>query len=228
MRAVFAALRFVLVPCLAVLAVACDRDASRAPTSDTAADTTPTVAATPAPDTARPVFAIDIWPGEGRALLESATDTIVLHRQPSPASPVTHRMATTVGQRLTYDSTVFQTMEPGRLRVLAPFNIRARVVGNVTRLSRQRYYSTQFQLTSIPVDTSSRLEFLQYRAEGSCFIRLDSRVLEAQDCPATNRIEFSLDEEPVTRRWARIVIDERRGGWALVEDVKIIIAGRQF
>ena len=228
MRGFCELMRLALVPGLVVGMLGCDRNAaSRDTLSDSAADTVAAAPAPPAPDTSRPVFEIDLWPGEGIPMLEAATNMVTLHRRPSPASPVTHQLQVAVGQRITYDSTTYQTMAPAPIRVLAPFNVRGRVLGNVTRLTRDRYYSSQYQLTSLPVDTTSQLEMLQYRAEGSCFVRLNGRVVDAQDCPAMNSIEFALEGEPVTRLWARVV-DGRRVGWALVSDSTVRIAGRQF
>ena len=228
MRRPFGFTRVTLLVASAV-ALGCDRDdASRVPPPDTLADTTPIAAdLPPAPDTSRPIFEIDLWPGEGTPMLESATEVLTLHRRPSPASPVTHELNVGLDHRLTYDSTVHQTMVPGRLRVLAPFNIRGRVLGNVSRLSRATYYATQHQRTMVPVDSTSRLEFLQLRAEGSCFVRLNGRVIDATDCPAMNRIEFALEQEPVNRLWARVV-EGRRVGWVLVSDSTVRIAGRQY
>ena len=228
MRRPFGFIRLSL-PVAVALTIACDRDdASRVPPPDTLADTAAIVAdVPPAPDTSRPIFEIDLWPGEGIPMLESATGVLTLHRRPSPASPVTHELNVGVDHRLTYDSTTYQTMIPGRLRVLAPYNIRGRVLGNVSRLTEDRYYSTRLQQTIMPVDSTSRLEFLQYRAEGSCFVRLNGRVIDAEDCPAMNPIEFALEEEPVTRLWARVV-EGKRVGWVLVSDSTVRIAGRQF
>ena len=211
-----------------VLVLACDRGDAPPVSADTLPDATPIAAELPpAPDTARPIFEIDLWPGEGIPMLESVAGVLTLHRRPSPASPVTHELKVGADYRLTYDSTVYQTMAPGRIRVLAPFNIRGRVLGNVSRLTRDRYYATQLQSTVVSVDSTSRLEFLQYRAEGSCFVRLGGRVIDAEDCPAMNPVEFALEEEPVTRLWARVV-DGRRVGWVLVSDSTVRIAGRQF
>ena len=212
-----------------VLALACARDdASEGPPPDTLAAAAPVaVDLPPAPDTSRPIFEIDVWPGEGIPTLESVSEVLTLHRRPSPASPVTHELQVGVDHRLTYDSTVYQTMVPGRIRVLAPYNIRGRVLGNVSRLTRAGYYSTQHQRTVVSVDSSSRLEFLQHRGEGSCFVRLNGQVIDAADCPATNPIEFAVEEEPVTRLWARVV-EGRRVGWLLVSDSTVRIAGRQF
>lgn len=228
MRQSFGFTRITLLAVFA-LALACARDdASDVPPADSLADAAPVdVDLPPAPDTSRPIFEIDLWPGEGIPTLESTTQVLTLHRRPSPASPVTHELHVGVDHRLTYDSTVYQTMVPGRIRVLAPFNIRGRVLGNVSRLTRAGYYSAQHQRTVMSVDTSSRLEFLQYRAEGSCFVRLNGRVIDAEDCPAMNPIEFVVEEEPVTRLWARI-IEGRRVGWVLVSDSTVRIAARQF
>ena len=217
------------LPVAFALALACDRDdASRLPPPDTLADAAPiAVELPPAPDTSRPIFEIDLWPGEGIPTLESVTEVLTLHRRPSPASPVTHELRVGVNHRLTYDSTVHQTMIPGRLRVLAPFNIRGRVLGNVSRLTGRTYYGTQHQRTMVPVDSTSRLEFLQLRAEGTCFVRLNRRVIDAEDCPAMNPIEFALEEQPVTRLWVRVV-EGRRVGWLLVTDSTVQIVGRQY
>ena len=227
MRGPTAYLRVAFLASLASLASACERDA--APSTDTAVvDTQVAVQpSAPAPDTSRPVFEIDLWPGEGIPILEAATETLVLRRRPSPAAPVAHEMRVALDQRVSFDSARYQTMTPARLRVLAPFNILGRVLGNVTRLTRTEYYSSRYPRTSVAVDSTSALEFLQNRAEGSCFVRLDGRVIDADDCPATNRIEFALDGEPETRLWVRLV-EGSRAGWVLVTDSTLRIAGRQF
>ena len=227
MRRPFGFTRVTLLLALA-LGLACDRDDASQVPQDTLADTVPVAAELPpAPDTSRPIFEIDMWPGEGIPTLESATEVLTLHRRPSPASPVTHELNVGLDHRLTYDSTVHQTMVPGRLRVLAPFNIRGRVLGKVSRLTQRSYYATQHQRTMVPVDSTSRLEFLQHRAEGTCFVRLNGRVIDAEDCPAMNPIEFALEQKPVTRLWVRVV-EGRRAGWLLVTDSTVRIAARQY
>ena len=58
-------------------------------------------------------------------------------------------------------------------------------------------------------------------------MRLNGRVIDAEDCPAMNPIEFKLEEKPETRLWVRVV-EGRRVGWLLVTDSTVNIVGRQY
>ena len=56
-------------------------------------------------------------------------------------------------------------------------------------------------------------EYLQYRAEGTCFIRIERRVIDA-DCPAYMKSMFKVEIEPKTELWIHVVFPGGPAGLA--------------
>ena len=71
------------------------------------------------------------------------------------------------------------------------------------------------------------LEYLQYRAEGSCFIRMEGGVIDADDCPANNKSLFKIEAEPTVESWIHVVL-RGSSGWLLVNDSGMKEVDREF
>jgi len=78
----------------------------------------------------------------------------------------------------------------------------------------------------LPVQAGDTVEYLQYRAEGTCFIRIASDVIDAKLCPNQQPSRFRLDTEPITEWWIHVTIKGKPAGWLLVSDAVVKVVDR--
>ena len=173
-------------------------------------------------------FTVDLWPGEGIPVIEARRAVLRLRAAADPASRVVDTLRARIGQRLVFDSTRVQTIETGRIRVLTPMRVAGRDMGDVTQISLDQYYSPTRGDVSLPVPASATIEFLQYRAEGTCFIRIERRVIDAQPCPGFGKESVTVEREPATRWWIRVQGQRGAFGWVLVSDSTAQAVRREF
>lgn len=173
-------------------------------------------------------FAVDLWPGEGIPVIEMQDTALLVRAQPDPAAEVVDTLRGRTGQRVAFDSTRYQTIATGAFEILQPFQLTGRDLGAIRRLTLDQYYHSSVTETSIPLPAPATIEFLQYRAEGTCFVRIDRRVIDAQPCPGFGRESVTVVREPVTRWW--ILTRGTRGvpGWLLVSDTTARSVRREF
>jgi hypothetical protein len=166
------------------------------------------------------VFEIGLWPGEGRPDLVAGTTTLVPRTEPrrdAPTGPVLH---VEKGRALHFDETLYRTTLAGKLRARRDSQVTGRRLGPVSQLSRDDYYSDRFPKASLPVPSGEAIGYLQPRAEGSCFVRVRGEVVDADPCPhlvGDPPAGFTLESEPRTEWWVRVLIDGRPVGWILVD-----------
>jgi hypothetical protein len=163
-----------------------------------------------------PVFQIELWPEEGIPAFEATGEPLRLHETPNRAALVTYVVETTAGTPIEFDGTRYQTWEPGTIEVLEAAVIGGRDMGAVQHLTRDQYYSLDFPHEEWRVVPGDTIEYLQYRAEGTCFVRIEGVVVNADLCPAFLQDAFLVATEPVTEWWIHATIGERTG-WLLVD-----------
>jgi hypothetical protein len=174
------------------------------------------------------VFAADLWPGEGIPVIELRRPAVPVYAQPDPTSAVVDTLRGRVGQRVAFDSTRYQTIESGTIRIHTSLELKGRDLGDVTHLTLDRYYHPNAVETSIPLTASSTVEFLQYRAEGTCFVRVQNTVIDAQPCPGFGPESVSVVRDPVTRWWVLVRGEKDKPGWLLVSDSTAKSVRREF
>ncbi len=174
------------------------------------------------------LFTVDLWPGEGIPVIEARRSALPLRAAPDPGSRVVDTLRGRVGQRLVYDSTRLQTIEAGSMRVLNPMQVAGRDMGEVTHVSLDEYYAPTRRDVSVPVPASSTIDFLQHRAEGTCFVRVDRKVIDANPCPAFTTDHVRVEREPLTRWWIRVRGQGGVSGWVLVSDSTAQSTRREF
>jgi hypothetical protein len=167
-----------------------------------------------------------LWPGEGRPIFAAAAPRLELRGQPSRSAIVVAAWSGRVGQRLAFDDTRYRTVKAGRFLVLRAATITGRDLGEIRRLSRADYYSSRFSATRVNVKTDDTVEYLQYRGEGTCFIRVAGRVIDADLCPTQQPNSFRVDVKPETEWWIHIV-DGQTKGWLLVTDAAARVVQRE-
>lgn len=181
------------------------------------------------PDTTPAVqFAIDLWPGEGIPVIEARRGVLWLRAAPDSSAPVVDSLSGPVGRRIAFDSTRFQTIRSGELRVVTRLHVAGRDLGELTHLTRDRYYHAPAPDVSIPVAAPGTIEFLQYRAEGTCFVRIEKRVIDAQPCPGFGKESVEVVRQPVTKWWILVRGQSGAYGWLLVSDSTAQSVRREF
>lgn len=178
----------------------------------------PPPAAQPAPriDSTLPTFEIALWPGEGIPVIVAAVERLELRERPYEWARVVATLQVRQGDTLRYDATRYQTITPATVRVLRADSIEGRNLGRIRLLTRDAYYSDRHPRTATAVQAASTFEFLQHRAEGSCFVRVGGSVLDADVCPIHDDAAFRSSGEPVTRWWIRVAEPGRPPGWTRV------------
>jgi len=170
--------------------------------------------------TREPNFEVNMSPGEGIPTLQAETPQLDLRDVPSKSARVTNTVKVPLHQRLASDGDSYQTIQPGRIRVLIATTVGGRMIGSVKRLSKSDYYSGKFSDATMEVRPGMNIEFLQYRAEGSCFVRIESKVIDASACPAFDKEKFQIESEPKTEWWVHIQVG-KTAGWLLVDESEV-------
>ena len=177
-------------------------------------------------------FDSELWPGEGIPRFAAKTDSLVLHKEPSLSSPVVAKHPVEKGEEILYDQTRFRTIRPGRVTTRQSGVLLGRSLGNITYLSKERYYSQEPGWTAIPYQESDSFEYLQYRAEGSCLIRRNSEVLEIEGCPwlsGSQAHHFHVEAKPIMQWWIRVIDKHKQPvGWLLVDEKSVEFLPRMF
>src|SRR5689334_71839 len=149
------------------------------------------------------IFESDLLPGEGPYEFEAAATRLQLHELPFPSSRISQTIKVSDHQRLPWDDQRYRTIKVGHIRVLKPSSVDGRVMGPIRHLSVKDYQSDLFRRIEIEVTPATNIEYLQYRAEGNCFIRIKNDVIEA-GCPWGDKSAFKLDSEPKTEEWIHL------------------------
>jgi hypothetical protein len=189
----------------------------------------------PAPDSAAQgsdagttlTFEVELWPGEGIPVVTAVRDHLPLLRSPSPEAANAESLSVPIGTRIAYDSTRVQTIAPAMVRVTDSSVVRGRFFGAVHLLTRDRYYSDALRDTVIALAPSEHFEYLQPRAEGSCFVRIRGSVVEANPCPTHDSASFMVSGEPELRWWI-FVSGGAASGWLLVSDSTAKVVRREL
>lgn len=169
-------------------------------------------------------FQVGVWPGEGRPVFE-ANGPVQLRAEPAGSAEVTSVLNVPAGQPLTFDETVYRTMTPGLFLARRRSVVKGRDLGDLTTLSRMDYYTGRFEQVELPVSAGERIEYLQYRAEGTCFVRVRSRIIDAHMCPTESPDDFDMRSEPTVEWWIHLV--DGRAGWVAVSSDTVKVVGRQ-
>ena len=172
-------------------------------------------------------FTIDLWPGEGIPVIEARRAAIPLRASPDPSAPIVGSAAESVGVRLRFDSTRVQTIEPGILVTTGAITIAGRELGSVRHLTRAQYYAAHPD-TTVALPAAAPFDLLQHRAEGTCFVRIGERVLDARRCPVLDAASVRSEREPVIRWWIGLRGIEGTFGWMIISDTTARSVRREF
>jgi hypothetical protein len=174
------------------------------------------------------VFETELWPGEGRPQFQVLANELAIHERPSSSARIVRRLSVAPGQDIAFDETRYRTTESGHLQVLAATHITGRVLGPIRSLTRDAYYRGHFPRQTVACKQGDEIEYLQYRAEGTCFVRVGDQVVDADPCPAQDDRTFRLATKPKTEWWIRVILDPIPVGWVMVDGKAVKHSGRTF
>jgi len=172
------------------------------------------------------IFECDIWPGEGRPRLR-AVGPLELYASPTRDSRQS-QLTVPASQDLVFDRVITRTTSVAPVTVLQATSMSGLRFGAVARVAREDYYGGKISRGHVNVSPQSRIEYLQYRAEGECFVRVDGVVWAVEDCPTRYKDTYAVAGEPVVELWARIIHQGRAAGWVLVDGKRVRVVGRTF
>jgi hypothetical protein len=183
---------------------------------------------TPAsPRVPEPTFEVALWPGEGIPVIHSVRDSLVLSTAPREGAPAAGVLRAKPGEPLRFDSTRYQTVGAAFVRALRPVTVEGRDLGARRFLAREEYYSGAFPDTTMTVAPPDSIEFLQHRAEGSCFVRIRGHVVDADPCPVFLADAFTPAAPPRTDWWV-FVAGKAASGWLRLGDSTARVVDRRF
>ncbi len=178
------------------------------------------------------MFEVGLWPEEGRPRLVAGTTVLLPRTEPRNDAPTGTAVHFKKGQAVEFGETVYRTLVPGRFRFLKDGQVKGRRFGSIMRLSPDDYYSDRYPTDSFPVRVGEVIDYLQYRAEGTCFVRIRGEVVDADPCPdvLTGSVErlVNVDVKPKTEWWVQVVLNGRPAGWLLVDGKNVRERGRTF
>lgn len=165
-------------------------------------------------------FESELWPGEGIPVFTAKSNlTLSIHSKADRSSNAVSSFNVKKGQKLHYDKTIYKNVKPGKVLVLKPFKIAGRNFGQISRLSREKYYDEKVPYGPMEISKNDEISYLQYRAEGHCFISKGTDVLELDYCPWIDPSEkgFRVVSEPENEWWVRVTENKKPIGWVQVQ-----------
>jgi hypothetical protein len=162
------------------------------------------------------VFETNMPPGEGPHDFMAAGDQLILRALPSGESRTVRSLKVSPGQELPYDQARYRTTREGHIRVVAPFIVKGRMIGQVRYVSGAEYGSDRYRDVELPVTAGADIGYVQYRSEGTCFVRMGKDVIDAAPCPALDRSLTRVESEPAAELWIHVSLGSSVG-WLRIE-----------
>jgi hypothetical protein len=173
-----------------------------------------------------PHFVSELWPEEGRPHFAVKHARTSLQTSPSKAATGPN-LILRPGTEIAFDSTRYVTLRPGTLVARDSAVLTGRNLGKITYLSVHDYYSAPQSTTTVPILRGDQIEYLQYRAEGTCFIRVGGDVIDVDDCPHGSE-HFQVLSEHILEWWIHVSMPNRMGGWLLVDSTNVALLKRTY
>lgn len=214
---------------LLIFAVGCgavepiDDAAPPAPSADRAPSADAAPAAGPAPARAQGSgFVYEGWPGEGRPVL-TVTREIGIALADRPGGPGGAPCTVARGETLDFERSVVRTERPGEVTLDAPHPVPpgSTNFGAVSGLSReQQYAAAPAGVVPAELRPDQRIEHLAYRAEGTCYYRVEREVLGTM-------CFHDAAQDAATSWWVRTTCGGE-AGWLRVDTLNGVEIGRQL
>lgn len=125
-------------------------------------------------------FESALFPGEGPIRIRASGDEMVLRKAPMAYAGIADTIWLVQGEIIKWSNARFRTVVPGLLLVSEDCSIDGSRYGRVFYLSRKDYYRGSGKWETFRFSKRDTIEYLQYRAEGSAFLRMDGTVISAE------------------------------------------------
>lgn len=170
-------------------------------------------------------FSTDVWPGEGRPVLEVTSGPLTLFDDPDSRSQ-SRAISAVKGTRIEFTDSYYCTQSTGVLRILTALSVAGRKFGQQSHFTKSEYYSP-FEPAELEFRSGDLVTIMQYRAEGYCFVRWGGELFEVDLCTFIGQKTVEVVDEPITEWWVKLSIDGAVG-WALVDQIDLQVVGRTF
>ncbi len=179
----------------------------------------------------RPVpgsFETELFPGEGIPEFRAVkTTSLALRAEPLKSAAVVGRVKVKSGERVEYDRVRHRVITPGQIEIVGPVTIKGRVLGPISFLSKDSYYSGSYPTATFKLTAGRVIEYLQYRAEGTDFLRIDGQVVDAYEYVGKPELWRTV-RQPTTELWIHVLFHNRPAGWLLLQAEQVKEAARHF
>lgn len=153
--------------------------------------------------------------------LQVIADQLPIRESPVATAPVARQLRWPRGQELTFDQSIFRTLKSGKFDAIAKTKVTGRILGNIKHMTAEEYYNGEYPTRTLDVEKGEAVEYLQYRAEGTCFVRVGGQLMDADPCPTEEDGTFKLALEPEAEWWIRVTQAGKPVGWLLLNEKQV-------
>lgn len=178
------------------------------------------------------MFESEFWPEEGRPVFITTTTHLKLFARPSLDAPMANEIEVAKNSEIKFNAFRYRTIRPGEVIAKADGVLKGRNLGKMKYLSRETYYESYSEYLEFPYAKGTSFEYLQYRAEGSCFIRWAGNVIDLDLCPwldfiygkGLDKKALVLTREPIAESWLQVINSNGKPiGWLLADGVTKVV-----
>jgi hypothetical protein len=171
------------------------------------------------PQPAMRSFESEFWPEEGIPVFVAKFSTVPLYARPSSDAPIMGKLDVQPGSRIQFTAFRYRTLRPGRVLAHRPGLLCGRNLGPTDYVSRSNYYDDGGEGVAVRFNAGDQLEYLQYRAEGTGFLRWQGLVLDSMLAWGDAEDALELVSEPVAESWVQVRDeDHQQSGWILADE----------
>jgi hypothetical protein len=171
-----------------------------------------------------PILVLELWPGEGRPHFESTGAALTLYSKPDTDSQAALTYRPQAGRRIQWDKTEYQTKTSMTVKVVRDTTLTASSFGDIKRLTAAMYYHQNRKTEVLRLKAGEEFEYLQDRAEGACFIKIEKTVYDVEE----RNDAFKLNGQPTNEWWIRITENRKPLGWLLIDGAPVKHLRRTF
>ncbi len=163
-------------------------------------------------------FECSVFPGEGPHRIQASGDEMVLRKAPMALSGIADTIRLARGEVIKPNDVRFRTVTPGLFLAREDGSIQGGPYGRVFYLSKTDYYRGGGRHDTFRFSKGDTIEYLQYRAEGSAFLRMDGVVVSAE-LGSPEAMALREIRRPQLELWIEVAdADGKPLGWFQLEN----------
>lgn len=177
------------------------------------------------------VFASELWPAEGVPKFKVGTEVLTIYDQPSLKSRVINELEVKPGTEIRFKDFRYITVSSGILAAREDGYLEGEDYGEIRYLSKNDYYQNYGKKTvsrTIKYRKGESIELVQYRAEGSSFIRKEGHIIVLERLPwVYSNSPLILSKNPITEGWIKVIdVNGDSVGWVIIDSNIVVETGR--